>query len=83
QATGVRPRVHVSTQQVTVLEDAQGAQTVHLHELTNTTQPEDQDEASEKVDLEEGGSFRLKQRTPDAEEDVGTPTVGVRFLAKE
>ncbi|KAG8746169.1 hypothetical protein FRC10_006035 [Ceratobasidium sp. 414] len=83
QVVAVRPRVHISTQQVTVLEDAQGVQMVHLHELSNVTRPDDQDGASEKVDLEGDGSFKLKQRMPDAEGDVGTPTVGVRFLTTQ
>ncbi|KAG8746166.1 hypothetical protein FRC10_006032 [Ceratobasidium sp. 414] len=83
QAAAVRPRVHVSTQQVTIMEDARGTQTIHLHELSSVTRPEEQDGSSEKIDLEEHGSFKLKGRMPDAEEDVGMPTVGVRFLTKE
>jgi hypothetical protein len=81
QVASIRPRVHVTTQQVTVLEDARGAQTIHLHDLSTITRPEDQDAISEKMDLERGGSFKLKQRTPDEEGDRGTP-VGVRFEDK-
>ncbi|KAG9095854.1 hypothetical protein FS749_009655 [Ceratobasidium sp. UAMH 11750] len=82
QQVVVRPRVHVTTQQVTVLEDSRGAQTIHLHELSTATRPEEHDGISEKADLERDGSFKLKQRTPDADGDVGTPTVGVRFSTK-
>ncbi|KAG9081709.1 hypothetical protein FRC06_005432 [Ceratobasidium sp. 370] len=60
QAAAVRPRVHVSTYQVTVLEDSRCAQTTHLHELSSITRPEEQDGISEKVDLEGDGSFKLK-----------------------
>lgn len=87
QVAAIRPRVHVVTQQVTVLEDANGAQTIHLHDLSTTTRPEDQDGISEKAmsetDVERDGSIKLKHRSPDVEGDVGTPTpVGVRFAAK-
>ncbi|KAG9101882.1 hypothetical protein FRC06_002526 [Ceratobasidium sp. 370] len=82
QAATVRPRVHVTTQQITVLEDSRGAQKIHLHEFL-ATRPEEQDGASEKVDLERDGSFKLKQREHDVERDVGTPAMGVRFLTKE
>jgi hypothetical protein len=72
---------------VTVLEDANGAQTIHLHDLSTTTRPDDQDGMSEKAmsetDIERDGSIKLKHRSPDAEGDAGTPTpVGVRFSAK-
>ncbi|KAF8602742.1 hypothetical protein BDV93DRAFT_494384 [Ceratobasidium sp. AG-I] len=86
QVASIRPRVHVVTQQVTVLEDAHGTQTIHLHDLSTTTRPEDQDGISEKamseIDIERDGSIKFKHRSPDAEGDVGTPTVGVRFAAK-
>ncbi|KAG8687694.1 hypothetical protein FRC08_011848, partial [Ceratobasidium sp. 394] len=69
QAAAIQPRVHVSTQQLTVLEDSQGVQTVHLHELAGTsTRPEDQDCISETADLERDGSFKTKQRMSDLEE---------------
>ncbi|KAG9092335.1 hypothetical protein FRC06_000141 [Ceratobasidium sp. 370] len=83
QQVAVRPRVHVSTQQVTVLEDAQGVQMIHLHDLLDVARPEDLDGISEKADFEGDGSVRFKRRTPDAEGDVGTPTVGVRFSAAQ
>ncbi|KAG8678654.1 hypothetical protein FRC08_017611 [Ceratobasidium sp. 394] len=83
QAAEVRPRVQVTTQRVTVLEDAQGVQTFHLHEISDTAQPEGQDDASEKSDLERDGSFQLKRKAPAAEGGVGRPTTGVRFLANE
>ncbi|QRV86824.1 G protein coupled glucose receptor regulating Gpa2 protein [Ceratobasidium sp. AG-Ba] len=87
QVTAVRPLVHVTTQQVTVLEDARGAQTIHLHDLSTTTRQEDLDAISEKdeIGIERDPSvtsLKLKQRVPDAERDVGTPVVGVRFVTK-
>ncbi|KAF8602763.1 hypothetical protein BDV93DRAFT_557237 [Ceratobasidium sp. AG-I] len=87
QVANIRPRVHVVTQQVTVREDAHGTQTIHLHDLSITTRPEDQDGISEKAlfdaDIERDGSIKLKHRSPDAGGDVGTPTpVSVRFEAK-
>ncbi|KAF8602750.1 hypothetical protein BDV93DRAFT_607317 [Ceratobasidium sp. AG-I] len=84
QIASIRPRVHVVTQQVTVLEDARGAQTIHLHDLSTTTRPDDQDGISEKAisetDIERDGSIELKHRPHDADGDAETPNlVGVRF----
>ncbi|KAG8684469.1 hypothetical protein FRC08_013672 [Ceratobasidium sp. 394] len=83
QVAAARPRIHISTHQVTVSVDAQGVQMVHLHEGSNISRPEEQDGVSEKVDSERDGSFILKQRVPDPEGDVGTPTVGVRFATMQ
>ncbi|KAG9078654.1 hypothetical protein FRC06_008257, partial [Ceratobasidium sp. 370] len=83
QQVAIRPRVHVTTQQVTVLEDSRGVQTIQLHELPAAIPSDEQGGTSEKADLERDGSFKLKQQMPDVEGDAGTPTVGVRFLTKE
>ncbi|KAG8746163.1 hypothetical protein FRC10_006029 [Ceratobasidium sp. 414] len=84
QAAEVRPHMHISIQQVTIMEVARGSQTIHLDELSSATQPGEQDGASEKIDLEEGGAFKLRERTPDAEGDVGAPNViGVGVLTRE
>ena len=87
QVAGIRPRVHVVTQQVTVREDAHGTQTIHMHDLSTTTRAEEQDGISEKAlfeaDIERDGSIKFKHRSPDPEGDVCTPTpVSVRFAAK-
>ncbi|KAB5595190.1 Eukaryotic translation initiation factor 2A [Ceratobasidium theobromae] len=83
----IRPRVHVTTHQVTVLEDARGAQTIHLHDLSSNTRPEDLDGISEKdaMDVEgEDLSIKSKHRSPCLESEVNSPvSAGIRFLAKQ
>lgn len=72
------------TQQVTVLEDARGAQTIHLHDLSTTTRPDDgmSEKALSEMEIERDGSIKLKHRTHDAEGDVETPApVGIKFEA--
>ncbi|QRV85282.1 G protein coupled glucose receptor regulating Gpa2 protein [Ceratobasidium sp. AG-Ba] len=52
RVAAIQPRIHIVTQQVTVLEDARGAQTIHLHDMS-TSRPEDHDGISEKVAADE------------------------------
>ncbi|CAE6434547.1 unnamed protein product [Rhizoctonia solani] len=66
----VRPRVHVTTHQVTVLEDARGAQTIHLHDLSTTTRPDDPD-----ADEKDGTSVKSKHSSGGL--------VGVRFVTRQ
>ncbi|CAE6465946.1 unnamed protein product [Rhizoctonia solani] len=65
----VRPRVHVTTHQVTVLEDARGAQTIHLHDLSINTR------ADEDGDEKDATSFKSKHSSGGL--------VGVRFVREE
>ncbi|CUA72135.1 hypothetical protein RSOLAG22IIIB_00797 [Rhizoctonia solani] len=63
----VRPRIHVTTHQVTVLEDARGAQTIHLHDLSTNTR-------HEETDLDEKDSTSVKSKHGSG------GLVGVRFV---
>ncbi|ELU43753.1 eukaryotic translation initiation factor 2A [Rhizoctonia solani AG-1 IA] len=62
----IRPRVHVTTHQVTIMEDARGAQTIHLHDLSTATRVDDLD-----VDEKDGTSVKSKHSSGGL--------VGVRF----
>ncbi|CAE6444323.1 hypothetical protein ACGC1H_004911 [Rhizoctonia solani] len=64
----IRPRIHVTTHQVTVLEDARGAQTIHLHDLSTITRPDDMD-----TDEKDATSLKSKHSSGGL--------VGVRFAA--
>ncbi|KAG8744784.1 hypothetical protein FRC10_009432 [Ceratobasidium sp. 414] len=73
RVASVQPRIHVVTQQVTVLEDSRGAQTIHLHDMS-TSRPEDQDGISEKVvpdDIDNKGEvlLQLKPQLADHKND--------------
>jgi hypothetical protein len=79
----IRPRVHVTTHQVTVLEDARGAQTIHLHDLTTTTRQEELDGISEKGEADVEGEDRSVKSKRGPEGDVNAPvSVGVRFMSR-
>ncbi|QRW26832.1 hypothetical protein RhiXN_01427 [Rhizoctonia solani] len=65
----IRPRVHVTTHQVTIMEDARGAQTIHLHDLSTATRVDDLD-----VDEKDGTSVKSKHSSGGL--------VGVRFAPK-
>ncbi|KAG9078915.1 hypothetical protein FS749_009017 [Ceratobasidium sp. UAMH 11750] len=69
QDEAARPRVHVSTLQVTFPDqDARTPQTIHLCELSNATRSDDKDGISETVDLAGDESFKLAQTTPTRKE---------------
>ncbi|KAJ1310563.1 hypothetical protein OPQ81_007292 [Rhizoctonia solani] len=65
----IRPRVHVTTHQVTVLEDARGGQTIHLHDLSTTTRVDDAD-----ADEKDATSLKSKHSSGGL--------VGVRFVTR-
>ncbi|KAG9093173.1 hypothetical protein FS749_014907 [Ceratobasidium sp. UAMH 11750] len=75
RVASIQPRIHVVTQQVTVLEDARGAQTIHLHDLS-ASRAEDQDGISEKVapdDIDNKGDvvIQLKPGLADQKNSPG------------
>lgn len=83
KVTAIRPRIHVTTHQVTVLEDARGAQTIHLHDLT-LTRPEDFDGISEKDTAEVDGEDRSVKSKHRSDGDINpTVSVGVRFAGRQ
>ncbi|KAG8745585.1 hypothetical protein FRC11_013026 [Ceratobasidium sp. 423] len=60
KVVAVRPQIHVTTHQVTVLEDARGVQTIHLHRLKTSEDRETTSDKSVSEELDEAFSMSKK-----------------------